>query len=572
MFKFLKIVAVVVVFDKIDAFQDTQQDDEHEIAYLEGEVAALEEEISHLPLGTCGKGDICEECLNIPAPHGCIGACPYYYPDYGACCPCRMACIPCMHAQVHSRMVNDLNIDLLVLSAYDIKEASKTMLQKLVTAYNHPSKLLTMVKQLEQEVIVNSTSQDVTDILSSLTAEDRVGLMIFAGANITQAVGIAKLFHSEQADPWNMEVLYRIMNDNKDKIRKMGYLFRKLQQFDDLYRGQEISWNVMSREFKMSILIEKLQWMEIQGLDGRSYFFEPIQSTAPLANLLWLFKPCGKCPVGRELKAYGHRIDSTNSPGYMMCDLTNSHNEILGIYSYGIGEHDYWAQDVRKDVGGDVHLYQYDCTVRLENDTHTTFVDTCLAPHDGIGGSLYPHSYSGTETHKFSTVSYDLITNNHVDVPTGSLVLKIDAEGAEWGVLEEMSSRILQKFDQISWELHRITEPIHLDTKIRLAKKILDAGFEVVWVRGRLWNEYGTLYDSSLQDFLDTFHLRDDEFLFPPEIEITYRLRQSNDYKGVVESNSCPETGNFTVSTDDAFCNCDIACWPEPLRWMYTPE
>ena len=151
---------------------------------------------------------------------------------------------------------------------------------------------------------------------------------------------------------------------------------------------------------------------------------------ARVADVARLLQTCRV--EGETLVRVGGEIDG----GYVMLDALRPPAVTAG-YSFGVGHDVSWDVAV---AGRGIDLFLYDHTVKRlpEPVPRGRFVRTGIRGREPVAGQ--------------KTIAEVLADNGH----TGrrDLVLKMDIEGAEWPVLEEVSSETFESFSQIAVELH----------------------------------------------------------------------------------------------------------------------
>lgn len=156
------------------------------------------------------------------------------------------------------------------------------------------------------------------------------------------------------------------------------------------------------------------------------------------------------------------RIGGNTDGGYVMLDEFKSN---YVAYSFGIGRDVSWDMKVA-DYGLKVHCYDHTID-RLPLD------DERLQFHQiGIGACDYP---------KKRIMSINSILKQNGDEKRDNMILKIDVEGAEWDFIDSIDSCILEKFRQITMELHGLCEVLDSEKKIRVLKKIRKTHYPV-WI------------------------------------------------------------------------------------------
>jgi hypothetical protein len=130
------------------------------------------------------------------------------------------------------------------------------------------------------------------------------------------------------------------------------------------------------------------------------------------------------------------RVGAARDGGYVMAQLESGSD----LLSFGI------ANDVRfeKEMAMKKHrCFMYDHTIDILPDRHDNFNFF----RRGICGV-------GQQTHELLTLEDNMRTLNLSE----RLLLKIDVEGAEWGVFSTVPDEILCRFDQIVGEFHWLFE------------------------------------------------------------------------------------------------------------------
>ncbi len=149
-------------------------------------------------------------------------------------------------------------------------------------------------------------------------------------------------------------------------------------------------------------------------------------------------KGLGKLLAALKLYSYPNmsliRVGGDADGGYIMDEITSDHV----AYSIGIGQEISWDADM---AGRNFDLYMYDYTV-----DHL--------PYHNNRFHFFKKGITGTETNDpvFCTLQTALKANGHDKQK--HLILKMDIEGAEWPVFENISEELLDGFDQMVFEIH----------------------------------------------------------------------------------------------------------------------
>lgn len=180
------------------------------------------------------------------------------------------------------------------------------------------------------------------------------------------------------------------------------------------------------------------------------------------------------------------RVGGKHDGGYIMLD---DFERVQLAYSFGISDDVTWDEDI---ANRGINVFMYDHTIAdlpmKKQQFH--FFRKGIAETDKPDEQLY-------------SLKTFICENGHEKEK--HLILKMDIEGAEWNVIEEMESYILKMFDQIVLELHGM---IIMDyaPKIKKVLNKLNRTHAAIHVHG---NNYGTALSYSLG-------------MMPDSLEVTY--------------------------------------------------
>lgn len=198
---------------------------------------------------------------------------------------------------------------------------------------------------------------------------------------------------------------------------------------------------------------------------------EAQQGTAQ--DFLRTLRLCGTC-------ADFIRVGEPNDGGYIMCADGLSDGGLLGAYSYGINGYDGWGMGVASMFH--VPLYEFDCF-----DTRQP--GACPGCQVRFSPQCVEGNFEG-KPGAYGTMTQHMQANGHAAVANGTLLLKLDVEGAEWAVFSQEHAATLSKFRQINTELHGIGAKAYDPVSLQAMQKILASGFSVVHLHGN--NNAGT--------------------------------------------------------------------------------
>ncbi|SFT57709.1 methyltransferase, FkbM family [Selenomonas sp. GACV-9] len=154
----------------------------------------------------------------------------------------------------------------------------------------------------------------------------------------------------------------------------------------------------------------------------------------------------------KNAKGYKYlRVGNSNDGGYVMLDdLTG------GIaYSFGI------SNDVSWDASMVLHgyeVYMYDHTISN-------------LPREIDGFKFFREGIAGKEENDELKFLTTFLERNHHD-KTENMILKIDVEGAEWDVLNQIDEDVLKQFSQILFEFHGLMNFDELSKYVKVIEKI----------------------------------------------------------------------------------------------------
>lgn len=217
--------------------------------------------------------------------------------------------------------------------------------------------------------------------------------------------------------------------------------------------------------------------------------------------------------VGFELKRYGRHHDG----GYVMLD---DFVECHYAYSFGINDDSSWDEQIAEN---DIDVFCYDHTIDSlpNNNPRLHFNKIGIGVRDSLGESL---------------LSFDTILDFNKCQNEDNMILKMDTEGAEWGVIRDISSETLSKFSQMTFEFHNVASTYFLSFEETLAIfEKLNRTHQVIWIHA---NNFGAVEQSG-------------NIVIPDTIEITYANR--NKYQFQPCEYKCPlniDEPNHSVRPD----------------------
>jgi len=154
------------------------------------------------------------------------------------------------------------------------------------------------------------------------------------------------------------------------------------------------------------------------------------------------FRPCAACvePV---------RLGSAGDGGYLMCEELLS--TVTAAYSFGIEARDDWGAEMSTQLGVQVH--QFDCFTTEKPPCPEGKVCNFNFNPQCVGEQI---NKTDTE-HSFIGFRELLQARGDDENGSGSLAMKIDVEGSEWGLFADDDNRdLLKLFSQIIVEFHAV--------------------------------------------------------------------------------------------------------------------
>lgn len=218
-------------------------------------------------------------------------------------------------------------------------------------------------------------------------------------------------------------------------------------------------------------------------------------------EFLAVLTPCSHC---RSFKRFGGAHDG----GYVMCTENMANVSLAAVYSYGISGEDQWGMDVAKTYN--IPLFEFDCENQIAPEpypgVHVVFNKKCVV------------SSSSDDSH--TTLGEQLAENHHDVAKEGSLVMKLDIEGAEWDLFASLPEAIIKRFQQIVVEFHHLGQQARHGLYLKAIQNILKAGFVVAHLHGNNIIHPTQLLAGSLSTNAGMVHFGEDQI--PDVLEVTF--------------------------------------------------
>ena len=214
--------------------------------------------------------------------------------------------------------------------------------------------------------------------------------------------------------------------------------------------------------------------------------------------------------VGKELIRVG---SGEGDGGYIMID---DFDHTMVAYSCGIGNDVSWDMDI---ANKGMKVFMYDHTISRLPRVHNNFIFYNF----GIG-----------EGSKCLPLGEIKKKNGHLD--NRDLILKMDIEGAEWEVLNDISSDLLYNFKQISLELHDICKWEWRQKILKVLQKIRMT-HQAVWIHGNNAGQAEVANGILIPNLIEVTFVRKDSYLlidaecdFPMSLDLP-NLKYRNDFE-----------------------------------------
>ncbi len=239
----------------------------------------------------------------------------------------------------------------------------------------------------------------------------------------------------------------------------------------------------------INICVKNILEPEIEESPHKESYFRELKKTL-----------CCKKVEGKKLIRIG---SGEGDGGYVMVD---DFDNMMCAYSCGIGNDVSWDMDIAKRG---IKVFMYDHTICRLPKVHNNFIFYNFGI--GEGSNCLP-------------LREILKKNDNLD--NHDLILKMDIEGAEWEVLDDISSDLLSNFKQISLELHDVCKWECREEILRVLQKIR-VTHQAVWIHGNNAGKAevanGVLIPNLLEvTFVkrDSYSFVDGECVFPMSLDL----------------------------------------------------
>jgi hypothetical protein len=205
-------------------------------------------------------------------------------------------------------------------------------------------------------------------------------------------------------------------------------------------------------------------------------------------QLFSLFRVCGQCTTFV-------RLGEANDGGYLTCVDHNATNPSIGAFSLGVEQHDKWSEDVVTILGAQ-QVHQYDCTIEAP---------PVLCPRC----TFYKKCIRGASDDTSWTLHEAIDQAGYANAADASLIMKMDIEGSEWGVLKDFGQDDLHKFKQITIEYHHIDVEADHEKYVTDLMNLKNSGFAPIHIHGNNYEGMYTIGELTVPNVLEVTYLRD---------------------------------------------------------------
>ena len=223
----------------------------------------------------------------------------------------------------------------------------------------------------------------------------------------------------------------------------------------------------------------------------------------------------------RVKQAIGHsfvRLGRSFDGGYVMLD---DFQGCEGAISIGISDDVSWDLDVSRR---NIDVFQFDHTIACAPVENKRFHFYCL----GVAPISQPTKQCITLDEMLTKIGlFDCY----------SLILKMDVEGTEWDVINNVETSVLRKFKQIALELHGVTDVGNSETIISALTKLNETHVPV-WVHG---NNYASAHIAGnilIPTSLEICYARIDDYVFEDS---------TKEFPLDIDMPNCAEKNDFTL-------------------------
>ena len=198
------------------------------------------------------------------------------------------------------------------------------------------------------------------------------------------------------------------------------------------------------------------------------------------------------------------RTGRANDGGYIMLDDFRA-GDIA--YSFGICDDVSWDKDM---VSRGYDVFMYDHTIDGLPQKNPRFHWSKLGISDG-----------NIQDDRLKTLDELIRANHHEN--TRNMILKMDVEGAEWGLFEQVSSETLSQFSQMTFEFHEITNHPNPELVLSVFRKI-NQTHQLVHVHANNHGNYISFGHKKFCNFLELSYVLRSKYSFSENYDVNLPL------------------------------------------------
>lgn len=192
------------------------------------------------------------------------------------------------------------------------------------------------------------------------------------------------------------------------------------------------------------------------------------------------------------------RVGKNHDGGYIML---YDFDGVRNVYSGGINNDVSWDEGMISFTGGAADVFMYDHTIDALPKTHPKFHWS----KTGLTGIYDP------ARPELETLPRLIDKNGHLD--DHNMILKMDIEGAEYGIFEHIDDITIKRFKQIVLEFHGLLNG-GLENAIGLALDKLNATHQLVHIHANNHSGYVIRSGLVLPDVVEAVYLRRSDYQF----------------------------------------------------------
>lgn len=188
------------------------------------------------------------------------------------------------------------------------------------------------------------------------------------------------------------------------------------------------------------------------------------------------------------------RVGRDYDGGYLMI---NDFNDCDIAYSFGISDDVSWDRDIVKK---NIDVFQYDPTIHD-------------IPEQNVKFHFFKIGIAGEDDMDRHMLSLNTILEKNGHGTAQNMILKMDVEGAEWQFIESVTIELLDKFDQIVFEMHGLTNEGQKD-KIFSSLQKLNQTHQLIWIHGNNYARAEVADNILIPDCIEVLYVNKNKYDF----------------------------------------------------------